>query len=297
MGCTETRAQPPELLYRTKSIRNLILAKQPHESGSFSSVIEDSRESSDSHRKTSSLVPKRGSETHLNRLRASDQISKIDIKEASRIRKKHRKSVFLQLRGQVKTPGLARNVLSPLPSVASTQVPSSAKLSAVFEENDLNEVETVCVQRTSVFNRQPFHKETGKATRSTYKLFRANRQPSSWDPAMTEGNEVSRNSLVGFLRNTTDNGRGNTRHRSVKQLITSDSNYSSARKIPIESSLFESIVGKQEETERGRPSYMIKTPHAFRFPDTGSSFNTQKAKSRAERMWAWRGGKGTYGVD
>lgn len=295
MGCKEARAQAPQLLYRTKSIRQLLASKKAHESGSFSSVIdEDSRESGDSSRKEGGMWARRRLETEGNRAVSMPKSTQIDIKVAVRIKQNRTKSLLQLAKPQPRPPQLVQSPAA-FPLLSPSQIQTSFKRISGFDESDFSANDPICLYSTSIFKKRPQGKAAVKPVQSSYKLLRASRKPASWDPtASAEGNIGKDASLVSIIKESADIGRVTRRNRSIKQLIGQGNYAFSSPKTSEDASLFDSIRGKKEGSD-SKVTYMIKTPQAFGFKESESQRQRrERGKSRAERTWAWKGSKGAF---
>lgn len=295
MGCKEARAQVPQLLYRTKSIRQLIEAKKAHESGSFSSVIEeDSRESENSSRREGLGAGKR---QPTEETRTVTKATQVDVKVASRI-KQTRTQSLLQLKKPQFRSSQSDSSTSAFPPISTSHFRSHLQSVPVFEESDFYSNDPICLYSTGIFKKRPQGREVVKPVQSSYKLLRASRKPASWDPATkAEGQTAPESSLMNIIRETADVGRGARRNRSIKQLIGEGNGLFASPKTAGDASLYDSIRGRQEDSE-GKVTYVIKTPQAFQFKEGEiGRLRSERNKSRAERTWAWKGSKGAYGAN
>lgn len=294
MGCKEARAQVPPLLYRTKSIRQLLEAKKAHDSGSFSSVIaEESRESRDSSRKEGQGAGRR-LPTEATRPIPKPKATQVDVKAAYRIKQNRTQSLLLLKKPQSK-PCQSVSPSSPFPLISPSPFRSSLQPLPAFDESDFSSPDPICLYSTGLFKKRPLGNEAAKPVQSSYKLLRASRKPASWDPTVkAEGLEGQEQSLVNILRESVDVGRGERRNRSIKQLVGRGNGLFSSQKAKGDTSLYDSIRGRQEDSE-GKVTYSIKTPHAFQSKESETQrLRSARGKSRAERTWAWKGRKGAY---
>ena len=295
MGCKEARAQTPQLLYRTKSVRQLLASKKAHESGSFSSVIEeDSRESGDSSRKEEGKWARRRLETQANRAVSMPKSTLIDIKVAVRIKQNRTKSLLQLAKPQPRPPQLVQSPAA-FPLLSPSQVHTSSKHISAFDESDFSANDPICLYSTSIFKKRLQGKVAVKPVQSSYKLLRASRKPASWDPATSAEDFIGKDaSLVSIIKESADIGRGTRRNRSIKHLIGQGNEAFSSPKTLEEASLFDSIRGMKGGSD-SKVTYMIKTPQTYRFKESDSQRQRrERGKSRAERTWAWKGSKGAY---